>query len=125
MTVLRNVIKANQQTIRAMTLSLRIPLVLLKAILNREAIMAARNEALTAIVCRCSFNFKLLQLETIRLVKRNGLKSGKGDKFAAMLLKIIKVRYRYGMDDLKEYYKHWKIEQEKLAIINVIIDKLL
>jgi len=67
---------------RAGALSLWRPFAILKFIKELKSIKKKRNEKLRIIIPKTSFTFKLLQMESMRLLRRNGLKVSNYDKLA-------------------------------------------
>ena len=95
---------------RAGVLSLRRPFAIFKFIKELKNIKKKRNEKLKAIIPKTSFTFKLLQMESMRLLRRNGLKVSNYDKLAIKVKKVSNGRKKEIFDMIHQLLIEHKIK---------------
>jgi len=82
----------------------------LKFIKDLAKIKKKRKEKLKAIIPKTSFTFKLLKMESMRLLRRNGLKVSNYDKLAIKVLKITKERKKEIFDMIHQLLIEHKVK---------------
>lgn len=122
--IARNTLEAIGRLQRAADLSLRIPFSLINLLRQMHRIRKERRKMIQIIIPKCAFNFKLLQLETMRLIKRNGLRTSAYDRMCILLVKIAKNRAQCGFGCLWQNMEDWRILQKKMELFDTIKLKL-
>ena len=105
---------------RAGALSLWRPFAILKFIKELKSIKKKRNEKLRIIIPKTSFTFKLLQMESMRLLRRNGLKVSNYDKLAIKVRMVSNGRKKEIFDMIHQLLIEHKKKQHQCFLFERI-----